>query len=100
MHVTMSQAFETQSPIATDDQPDETKSHVVIQQDAEVTGQRALSSYNGRCGSIKPAMGGGGLLYFLLRQISNQLLLFTKIGDFLHARCKKSRPEVKNLRVD
>ena len=30
-------------------------------------------------------------------QISNQLLFFTKIQDFLHAQCKKSRPEVKNL---
>ena len=32
-------------------------------------------------------------------QISNQLHFFTKIGDFLHARCKKSLLNVKNLPV-
>ena len=32
-------------------------------------------------------------------QISNQLPFFTKIGDFLHARCKKSLLDVKNLPV-
>ena len=37
-------------------------------------------------------------LLFLL-QISNQLHFFTKIGDFLHARCKKSLLDVKNLPV-
>jgi hypothetical protein len=33
-------------------------------------------------------------------QISIQLNLFTKIRDFLHARCKKSLLDVKNLPVD
>jgi hypothetical protein len=33
-------------------------------------------------------------------QISIQLHLFTKIRDFLHARCKKSLLDVKNLPVD
>ncbi len=32
-------------------------------------------------------------------QILNQLHFFTKIGDFLHARCKKSLLDVKNLPV-
>jgi len=32
-------------------------------------------------------------------QISNQLPFFTKIGVFLHARCKKSLLDVKNLPV-
>jgi hypothetical protein len=36
----------------------------------------------------------------LLLQIPNQLHFFTKIGDFLHARCKKSLLDVKNLPVD
>jgi hypothetical protein len=36
----------------------------------------------------------GGVL-----QIPNQLHFFTKIGDFLHARCKKSLLDVKNLPV-
>ena len=30
-----------------------------------------------------------------LNSISNQLHFFTKIGDFLHARCKKSQLDVK-----
>ena len=30
----------------------------------------------------------------ILLQISIQLHLFTKIGDYLHGRCKKSRREV------
>ena len=33
-------------------------------------------------------------------QIPNQLHFFTKIGDFLHTRCKKSLLDVKNLPVD
>jgi hypothetical protein len=33
-------------------------------------------------------------------QIPNQLHFFTKIGDFLHGRCKKSLLDVKNLPVD
>ena len=36
----------------------------------------------------------------ILLQIPNQLHFFTKIGDFLHARCKKSLLDVKNLPVD
>ena len=36
-------------------------------------------------------------LYIL--QIPNQLHFFTKIGDFLHGRCKKSLLDVKNLPV-
>ena len=34
-----------------------------------------------------------------LLQIPNQLHFFTKIRDFLHARCKKSLIDVKNLPV-
>jgi hypothetical protein len=37
--------------------------------------------------------------YPKILQISNQLPFFTKIGDFLHARCKKSLLDVKNLPV-
>ena len=36
----------------------------------------------------------------MVLQIPNQLHFFTKIGDFLHARCKKSLLNVKNLPVD
>ncbi len=36
----------------------------------------------------------------ILLQIPNQLHFFTKIGDFLDARCKKSLLDVKNLPVD
>jgi hypothetical protein len=33
-------------------------------------------------------------------QIPNQLHFFTKIGDFVHGRSKKSLLDVKNLPVD
>jgi hypothetical protein len=36
----------------------------------------------------------------IVLQISIQLHLLTKIRDFLHARCKKSLLDVKNLPVD
>ena len=36
----------------------------------------------------------------ILLKIPNQLHFFTKIGDFLYARCKKSLLDVKNIPVD
>jgi hypothetical protein len=36
----------------------------------------------------------------IVLQIPNQLHFFTKTGEFLHSRCKKSLLDVKNLPLD
>ncbi len=65
----------------------------------------ATARKNMAVGGVGAFFGVWGGAWFSLSgervlQIPNQLHFFTKIGDFLHARCKKSLLDVKNLPVD